>query len=389
VSAAPAAPRDFARHNEEVRLVWESYDAGRPVRVPFGRLTIGPRIWVLDPALNTSGVTWEAMSNDPRLMFDTYLSYKHHLVHRVPHDIEMGVPSGAWEVCTEFVNVTEEAWLGCDLAYPEGQVTATVPRYAGDRKNEIFDRGIPGPFEGILGRVREYHEYYVHRARTEEFHGRPVKVLPPCPVGTDGLFTVAVGIRGPEVLEDMIADEPYFDRSMELITTAITGKIRAWRAWLGMDARPARGGYADDAIQFISTDLYRMKVLPWQKRFFAELHGPGPHAMHLCGDVQRHLPTIVRELDVKSFDTGYPIDFARLRAEIGDDVEIQGGVKVTDLVSGTPAGIRAKAREILASGIMRGGRFVMKEANNMPPRTPAANVAALYEAVREYGRYGG
>ena len=27
---------DFARHNDEVRCVWESYYASRPVRVPFG-----------------------------------------------------------------------------------------------------------------------------------------------------------------------------------------------------------------------------------------------------------------------------------------------------------------------------------------------------------------
>ena len=194
--SAGASMTDFSRHNEEVRQVWASYDAGRPLRVPFGRLTIGPRIWVLDPALNSAGMTWEAMSNDPRLMFDTCLAYKHHLVHAVPHDIEMGVPSGPWEICTEFVNVTEEAWLGCELRYPEGQVTATVPRYTGSRKNEIFDRGIPGPFDGILARVQEYHEYFMHRARTEEFHGRPVKVLPPCPLGTDGILTVGIGGRG-------------------------------------------------------------------------------------------------------------------------------------------------------------------------------------------------
>ena len=33
----------------------------------------------------------------------------------------------------------------------------------------------------------------------------------------------------------------------------------------------------------------------------------------------------------------------------------------------------------LASGIMEGGRFIPQEANNLPPRTPQANMAALYE----------
>ena len=42
-------PVDFARHNEEVRQVWEAYHAGRPLRVPFGPLGINPRIWVFRP----------------------------------------------------------------------------------------------------------------------------------------------------------------------------------------------------------------------------------------------------------------------------------------------------------------------------------------------------
>ena len=32
-------------------------------------------------------------------------------------------------------------------------------------------------------------------------------------------------------------------------------------------------------------------------------------------------------------------------------------------------------------------RFVLREANNLPPLTPLENVAAMYNAVREYGHY--
>jgi hypothetical protein len=36
---------------------------------------------------------------------------------------------------------------------------------------------------------------------------------------------------------------------------------------------------------------------------------------------------------------------------------------------------------------MRGGRFILKEANNLPPTTPPENLAAMYRAVKEAGSY--
>lgn len=93
------------------------------------------------------------------------------------------------------------------------------------------------------------------------------------------------------------------------------------------------------------------------------------------------------ELNVKSADTGYPIDFKTLGDEIGEDVEINGGVTVSELMASTPEQVNARADEILQSGILRGGRFVMKEANNVPPGMPLKNLAAVYSAVRKFGVY--
>lgn len=185
---------DFTRHNEEVRRVWDAYHAGKPIRVPVGNFTIGPRIWLLNPSLNTTGITMERFSTDPEVMFQVLLEYKHYLHHHVPHDIEMGIPADGWEVFVEFNN---------------------------------------------------------------------------------------------------------------------------------------------------------------------------------------------------AFDTGFPIDFSALREQVGDEVHINGGVHVDILLRGSPAAVRAEVRRILGSGIMRGGKFVMKEANNMPPCTPEENIRAMYEATRELGAYAG
>ncbi len=64
-----------------------------------------------------------------------------------------------------------------------------------------------------------------------------------------------------------------------------------------------------------------------------------------------------------------------------------GGVPVAHLLSETPAQVYARTVDILQSGIMRGGKFILKEANNLPPRTPPANIEAMYRAAREAGIY--
>jgi len=377
---------DFAKHNEEVRQVWEAYHLGRPVRVPM-LLTSGPRIWILDPSLNHAGILWKDYLNHPEILYDICLKHKYYVAHTIPQDEEMGVPASQWNIHLEFGNVYEESWLGCEIVYPEGQIATTLPRYKGDAKHLIFENGIPGPFDGFMGKIREYYEFALHKAEQEEFYGRPVKINPPVSLGTDGPLTVANGLRGAQLFEDMLNDEDYYHQMMSFVTEAIITRIRAWRAYLGQDPKPTFGGIADDAIQFISTRLYREKVLPYHRRIFSELFGEGPHSMHLCGNVQRHFPTLIRELNVKSFDTGFPINFTTLRDEVGEDVDIQGGVPVGSLLNESPQAIYQKAKEILASGIMRGGKFIMKEANDLAPCVPLANMEAMYTATHMFGLY--
>ena len=379
---------DFTAHNEEANAVWEAYWAGAPTRVPVGNFTIGPRIWLLDPALNTRGITWRQFSEDPSVMWDVQLQYHYHLRHHIPCDQQMGVPEDHWDTFVEFVNVTDEAWLGGELVYPEGQVVTTIPRYTGEARKEFPAMDIPDPFSGIYARVREFYEYFLDRAERETFHDRPIEVaLPSTGLGTDGPLTVGLGLCGEEILCDMLADPETYRAIMNRIADATIAKVRAWRDYLGLPAKPATGCFADDAIQHISTQAYVENVLPFHRKILDALYDGGPFHMHLCGDVQRHLPTVARELNIELFDTGYPIEFSSVREQLGDAVHIQGGVPVQVLVAGSAEDVRIETRRILASGITRGGRFILKEANNVPPRVPAANLRVMYETAREYGTY--
>ena len=378
---------DYTQHNEEVRQVWEAYRAGHPIRVPMS-LVAEMRWYLLDPQLNPEGITWEAFLNQPELMFELCLKHAYAVRHRLIYqDTYLGIPEEGWRVAPFFANIIDEAWFGCEIIYPEGQAATTLPRFAGTHKYEVLERGLPGPFDGFMGRIREYYELFKHLAAGREFYGKPVNIGLPQPLSFDGLLTVANGLRGPELFEDMLSDEEYYHALMDLVTEASIGLVLAWRELCGVDLRPAGGSIADDAIQFISTRLYREKVLPYHKRFVAALYGDGPLNMHLCGNVQRHLPTLVRELNVRGFDTGFPIDFTTLRDQVGDEVEIRGGVRVPDLLSRSPDEIYAIARDILTSGIKRGGRYIMAEANDLAPGVPLANLEAMYRATKEFGVY--
>ena len=92
---------------------------------------------------------------------------------------------------------------------------------------------------------------------------------------------------------------------------------------------------------------------------------------------------------VTSIDTGFPVDFAWLREAVGPEVEIRGGVEVSLLVNGTPEQVRARAKEILNSGVLEGRRFILAEGNNLPPGVPEENLAAMYQAALEFCRYDG
>jgi uroporphyrinogen decarboxylase len=239
-----------------------------------------------------------------------------------------------------------------------------------------------------MAKVRACHEYFVDRAQGYEFCGRPVVIAPPnVALYTGGPLTIALGICGPALLEAMLLDEAYYHRVMDLVTSAIIERMRAWRAYLNLEPVPQTMPFADDSIQLLSVRSYRENVLPYHRRILSALAQHGAQYMHLCGNVQRHLPTLVTELGVRCFDTGYPINFATLREEVGEGVEIWGGVPVASLLADTSDRIYARSASILKSGIMRGGKFVLKEANNLPPMTPPDNLAAMYRAAREVGVY--
>lgn len=381
---------DFEEHNEEVREVWEAYRAGRPIRVPviFG---INPRFTMWLPEANLRSVDFEKYFHDPQIMLERQIEHSYWVRHHVPQDAEMGLPKDGWHVYVDFQNTYEAAWFGCELRFYPDQVPDTKPMLCEDKKNMLFDRGIPDPFRnGLMHRNWDFYEHF--KRRQEEgwtMFGKPIASVIPCGLGTDGPMTVCCNLRGAtDFLLDLVEDTEYALKLLEFVTDATISRIKAYRRYLGMPERSNPFGFADDSIELISTEMYCDLIYPFHKRLVEELAEPGASiGIHLCGDVQRHLVFLRDHLHVRSIDTGFPIDLGRARKELGPDVELLGGPSVPLLYRGSPEQVRCEVIRILRSGVMEGGRFILREGNNLAPGTPLENLWAMYEAAKEFGRY--
>lgn len=379
---------DFTAHNQQQQAVWQAFNAGVPTRVPM-TIACNPRMILLDPALNPRGITFEQCFTDPAVMFEIDLQFAHWFRHAVPADVERGLPE-RWAICPNFQNVGDAAWLGAPLHYFADGVPDTRPFLDDDHKRLLFDRGIPDPFANIMGTARSYLDYYRERAERETFCDRPITIIDSSPaLGHDGPFTLACNLRGAtEFCLDLYEDPDYAQELLAFIVEAITARQRAWRRYFGMPRERAFIWFADDSIALLSCDAYRELVLPHhQTLLFTDRAPEATLLVHLCGDATRHFVTMRDELGARNFDTGFPINFGRMRRELGPEVIIQGGPHVDLLLHGTPEAVAAETRRILRSGIMEGGKFILKEANNLAPRTPMANLQAMYDVCRTEGVY--
>ncbi|MHB1356537.1 MAG: uroporphyrinogen decarboxylase family protein [Anaerolineae bacterium] len=372
--------------NEEKKAVWEAYRAHTPTRVPvlFGT---NPRIVILNPVLNPEGISFERYFLDPGVTVDMQVRWQRYRVEVLNHycDDPLGLPD-AWQVYVDRQNVYESAFFGAPLEFRPGQVPDVHPYLDDDHKEDIFRTDIEHPLEhGFFRDALDHAEGMRAASANLRIDDRPIHVNNYMPTGCDGPLTVAANIRGQGILADLIADPDYVHRVFDFIIQAAINRVHAVRRHYHDETIGC--GLADDSIQLISNKTYRKMVMPHHKRFYDTFFPGKPRGIHLCGDAQHHFKMLHDELDIQSFDTGFPVDFGRLRRELGPEVEILGGPPVAVLLQAAPEQVYACTKDILCSGIMEGGRFILREGNNLPPLVPEANLAAMYQACLDHGRY--
>ena len=132
---------------------------------------------------------------------------------------------------------------------------------------------------------------------------------------------------------------------------------------------------------------YQDFILPYHRRLAQEFSDGGKISIHLCGDATHLFKFLKENLNVYSFDTGFPVNFAQLREELGPEVTVYGGPNIMLLKNESAENIKQEVERICTSGIMKGGKFILREGNNLAPCTPIENIKAMYEAGKVFGRY--
>lgn len=379
----PTLPSD-----DEKRRVWDHYRSGRPSRVPLTFYT-NPRVVLDNSAWNPQGITFEQCYHDPKAHLTMLLQhelFRRRVIHR-HSDGPTALPD-VWEVYQFEYNVYEAAQFGAPVRFPTGQVPVTEPPFEDDAdKLAIFEQDITQPLATPYwsSRLAFWRELDKVVSQTR-FEGRPVRLHPLAAMGTDGPVTGACNLRGTGFMLDLAEDPDYADRLLTFLGDAVIHRRKAFANHWGDRTPVCPPGLADDSCALISLDMYRRQVLPHHRRLY-EAMGEGSRSMHMCGHASHLFTTLHDELHVTSFDTGFPIDHGRLRRDLGPDVEILGGPEVDLLLHGTPPAVFDRTRVILTSGVTEGGRFILREGNNLPPNVPEPSLAATYEACLTHGRF--
>ena len=374
--------------NEEKQKVWQAYHAGKPVRVPV-TLGANPRTILFNKDWNPKGITFEDYFSHASALVEAQLQFMEYRTQILNQycDSPVGRPKGL-TFYADNQNSYDSLYFGSPIEFRDGQVADTTPILAGSNKNLLFEMDIEHPLDNpfIKQQLRRYEEIK-QVAESLSYHDMTFSVQAPL-MGFDGHLTIATCLRGEELYADIYLDPDYVKRLMDFIHRAVIIRNRALAELFGHKAfNGTSGGFADDSIQLISCETYEELILPFHRAWYSLWSEEGPHSMHLCGDATRHFETIKRELHVNSFDTGYPVDHGDLRKKLGNDVQIMGGTEAHIISDGTPEQVYKRTREILESGIMEGGRFILRDANNLPPNCPEENLAAMYNCCLEHGNY--
>ena len=149
-------------------------------------------------------------------------------------------------------------------------------------------------------------------------------------------------------------------------------------AWLADD-------YAGSAGPYLRPALWRSLILPQMARIIAVYQEAGaPVFFHTCGRAEVFVGDLL-DAGVNVFNLqSDACDLGALRTRYGRRIAFIGGIPSGLMLTGAPEAVRQTARAAIET-LGRGGGLIL--APDQPLAFPAANVAALTAAAREYGRY--
>ncbi len=266
------------------------------------------------------------------------------------------------------LGVTGEAGgLGAEVAQPPDAAPVLKERLLADL-SRLPDLRRRDPAAG--GRMPMYNQAVANVARRI---GGAVFVLSTL----RGPLNIASQLRG---VEDMLIDMLQSPAvAGEVLDFATDVALQVSRAALDSGADGLAFGEATCSPNFISPDMYRALVQPRHCRLIAGLRAMGWRCvgLHICGNITPILDDMIAT-GVDFLDVDYQVPAADAIAMSHGRVALRGNLNPAGtLLRGTPDAVRAEAAELRRAAA--DARWIISSGCDIPPGTPAANIAALCE----------
>lgn len=245
------------------------------------------------------------------------------------------------------------------------------------------DPADPARYRGLRERVRQL------RAATD----RALFGMAPC--GHD-LFNQLLRVRGMEEgFMDLVANPDFAEAFLERLTRTICKAQESFLDEVGdlIDVHFTADDLAGQNGPLISPAVYRKLIKPRWARIIQTIKARTKAKIlyHSCGAIGAFLPDLI-EIGVDIINpvqvSAAGMDTAELKKKYGKHLAFWGGGCDTQRVLNMagPDQVRAEVRRRIRD-LAPGGGFVFNPVHNIQPLIEPANIAAMFRAAQEFGRY--
>lgn len=212
-----------------------------------------------------------------------------------------------------------------------------------------------------------------------------------------GLFEMHQRVRG---MENAMLDPFMFaENSDKLVGKLADLKIEFWDAALTelgdlVDIVGEGDDYGTQQSQLIAPEQFKEYYLPHFKRVFDFIKSKNSKVkilFHSCGNVRPVVPAFI-EMGVDILNpvhvTATGMEPVQLKKDFGKDIVFWGGGVDTQhiLPNGTPQEVKDDVKRNI-DALAPGGGFVFSAVHNIQAEVPPQNIAAMLEALKEFGKY--
>lgn len=323
--------------------------AGKPVdRPPVAAVATGITVGLMEKC----GIYWPEAHKDPDLLAglaESIYLYTDIECIKLPFDMAVEVEAIGAEVNYRTIDTTPTE-VGHLFDHPD---QLTIPE-------DFFDRGrVPIVLNAISKLRKKYDD--------------EVAIV----TSIVGPFALAAKLFGfNNFLMWIITNPDWVHRIMQALTP-LAIKYATAQVEAGADAVII--GEATCTGDLISAATYRDFIMPYHKELCPAI--PAPDIMHICGKSTGHLPYIAQTgTACYNFDEG--VDIKEAVKHLKGKVVISGYVPtVSVLLNGTPEDVYKATIECLDNGVE-----LLTPGCAMAPHTPLENIAAMTQAVHDWGR---